>query len=288
MSLGALARRLFHAKGTVDTSVLYLTMFDSITPSVLPTGGSYAYAGYVDGLWPTYAEVKSRFPGHDVLSIAVFASGNAQALDIENGGATIAEAPGWVEKQIALGVYRPALYIEASNMKALEQAMAANHIARASYRLWVAHYIGAHVCGPHSCGYGLSQADGTQWTKSAMGLNLDRSMLLPDFFAERPAPNPTPSPAGPTWEEAMMNVLPTLQQGDHDLPHAVAYVRRAQVLTALVGKLNGLYGAETLAADGVFSESTTVAVAAVQKFFGLKEDGVCGPATWSALVTGHP
>ena len=86
----------------------------------------------------------------------------------------------------------------------------------------------------------------------------------------------------------MMNALPTLQQGDHDLPHAVAYVRRAQVLTALVGKLNGLYGAETLAADGVFSESTTVAVAAVQKFFGLKEDGICGPATWSALVTGHP
>ena len=117
-------------------------------------------------------------------------------LDIENGDATIAEAPGWVERQIQLGVYRPVLYIEASNMRALEEAMAANHISRASYRLWVAHYIGAHVCGPHSCGYGLAGADGTQWTKNAMGLNLDRSMLLPDFFADRPAPTPVPRRPG--------------------------------------------------------------------------------------------
>ena len=85
-----------------------------------------------------------------------------------------------------------------------------------------------------------------------------------------------------------MNTLPTLQQGDHDLPTGVAHVHRAQALTALVGKLNGLYAAETLVANGVFDESTTLGVAAVQKFFGLKEDGVVGPKTWVPLVTGRP
>ena len=61
-----------------------------------------------------------------------------------------------------------------------------------------------------------------------------------------------------------------------------------QALVQLVGSLNGLVGARGLTVDGVFAESTTVGVMAVQKFFGLKEDGICGPATWSALVTGHP
>ena len=52
----------------------------------------------------------------------------------------------------------------------------------------------AHLCAPGACGYGTGQADGTQWTQTALGLNLDRSILLPDFFDMRPAPRPVPAP----------------------------------------------------------------------------------------------
>jgi hypothetical protein len=219
--------------------------------------------------------------------MAVFASGNATGLDIENGDATIAEAPGWYERQVARGVYRPVMYIQASNMKALETELAAAHVNRASYRLLVAHYIGAHLCSPGTCGYGVGHADGTQWTSSALGLNLDRSILLPDFFAGRPKPAPTPSPGLPAWEEAMMNALPTLRQGDADEDGKVKYVHRAQALVQLVGQLNGLVGARGLGITGTFDESTTVGVKVVQKYFGLAEDGTVGPKTWAALVTGQ-
>ena len=254
MSLGALARRLFHATGTVDTSVLYLTMFDSITPSVLPTGGSYAYAGYVDGLWPTYAEVKSRFPGHDVLSIAVFASGNAQCLDIENGDATIAEAPGWVERQIQLGVYRPVLYIQASNMKALEQAMAANHISPGQLpplggplhrraRLRAALLRLRHRPGRR---HPVDQErHGAQPRPVDAAAGLLRRPPHPRTCAGR-------ADVGGGHDER----TPDPPAGEHDLPHAVAYVRRAQALVSLVGTLNGLYGAG-LPVDGAFAEITT-------------------------------
>ena len=283
MSLRAFTRRLVHATGKLDVAFPYITLFDDILAAVLPAGSSYAYAGYVNGMWPTFDVLKARFPHARLLDISVWSSADATALDIENGDAAIGDAPAWYERQVARGVYRPVLYIQASSMKALEQEMASVHIARASYRLWSAHYgLRAHLCSPAACGYGLSQADGTQWTQTALGRSLDQSILLPGFF------DPRPPPAVPAWQEAMMNVLPTLQQGAADDPGRVKFVHRAQALTALVGTLNGLHAAQALAVDGAYDESTTLAVAAVQKFFGLKEDGVTGPATWKALVTGAP
>jgi peptidoglycan hydrolase-like protein with peptidoglycan-binding domain len=289
MSLQAALRRLVHATGALDMTLPCTTMFDDIVVAVLPSGTSYAYAGYVDGMWPTFPELKARFPLADLLDMTVFASGDATGLDIETGDATITQAPGWYERQVARGVYRPVLYVEASRMKALEEVMAGQHVARASYRLWTAHYAAkAHVCAPGSCGYGLTQADGTQWTQTAAGRNLDQSILLPGFFAPRPKPVPTPVPAVPAWEEAMMNALPSLSLGVSDDPGHVYFVHRMQALTALVGKLNGVAAASAVVADGIFDDRTHLGLMAVQKFFALTEDGVCGPKTWAALVTGHP
>ena len=294
MTVSALLRRVVHATGKLDATRPYLTMFDDISVSVLPTGGSYAYAGYIDGAWPTFEELKRRFPRARLLDMAVFASGNATGLDIENGDATIAEAPGWFERQVSRGVYRPVLYIEASNMKALEQEMSRARIARASYRLWIAHYANrAHVCAPRACGYGLSEADGTQWTQTALGINLDQSILLPDFFDARPAPRPSPkpapkpAPASPSWEEVMMNSLPTLQQGDHDMPGTTQYVHRAQALVKVIGEINNISAAKGLNIDGVFGPVFTAAVESVQFFFHIKNNGVINPETWAYLVTGH-
>lgn len=299
MSIGAALRRAGHATGKLDATRPYITMFDSIAVSVLPSGGSYAYGGYTGGLWPTFNSLKTRFPGHRLLSIAVFASDDGECLDIENGDASIEEAPAWYERQVHRGVWRPALYTSASNLKALEKIMAAAHIARADYRLWSAHYLNkAHLCAPRSCGYGLSEADGCQWTSRALGISLDQSILLPDFFDSRPAPKPpAPKPVPPaprpdpvpdhSWQETMMNRLPTLKQGDRDVPGKVAFVGRMQGLIKYIGQVNGLEAAKNLTVDGDFGVHSTNALLSIQSFFGLKADRLCGPATWTVLVTGE-
>ena len=94
-----------------------LTMYDSTNVGALPHGAD-AYAGYVEGLFPTFAALKRQFAasGAHLLSIAVFASGDADCLDIEPGDATNAQAPGWVKRQLARGAHRPCLYTSVGNM----------------------------------------------------------------------------------------------------------------------------------------------------------------------------
>jgi hypothetical protein len=165
--------------------IVTLTMYDSVDVSALPPGAD-AYAGYRDGAFQTFAELQRRF--HDqainLLSIAVFASGTADCLDIETGDATNAEAPGWVKRQLAGGAARPCLYSSASNMDALVLALTEAGVGRARVRLWSAHYgQGRHICGPGTCGLTRHACDGTQWTDTALGRSLDESMLRTNFFA---------------------------------------------------------------------------------------------------------
>jgi hypothetical protein len=81
-------------------------------------------------------------------------------------------------------------------------------IDRAKTRLWTAHYgLGEHICGPGTCGALSINADGTQWTSSALGLVLDQSLLNDDFF--------TAATSGPTVTEA------ELQSGQLSNGHGV-------------------------------------------------------------------
>src|SRR5215472_3810027 len=102
-----------------------ITMYDAIHPQYLPKGAS-AYAGYVDGRWPTYNQLKSMFPNAHLLSIAVFPQNHAECLDIEPGDATPQQAPDWVKMELHRGVHRPAVYCSVSVMRQvlslLEQA----------------------------------------------------------------------------------------------------------------------------------------------------------------------
>lgn len=289
MSLGALLRRVGHVSGKMEARP-YITMFDDIEVSKMPAGPDYAYAGYTGGHWPTFAELSRRFPGHRLLSIAVFAGDDGECLDVEKGDATIADVPAWYERQVRRGVHRPVLYTSASNLVALERAMAAHHIERGAYRLWAAHYTGRpHLCAPHSCGFGLTEADGCQFTDRALGISLDRSILLPSFFDTRPAPHPTPAPVPSpvNWLEAALKQLPALKQGDKDQPAKVPHVRMMQGLVRAHGHAHKIEAASSLAEDGDFGVHTTNALLAVQSFYGLHTDRVCGPKTWACLITGE-
>lgn len=158
-----------------------ITMYDSIDVSQIPSNAA-AVAGYVGGRWPTFYSLERKFPKAHRLSIAVFASEDAECLDVEPGDARIDQAPAWVKRQLKRGVYRPVVYTSVSLAPKLLQALTASGIKRSQYRLWTAHYtFKPHLCSS-SCGFGELRADATQYSDHALGRNLDASLCLPSFF----------------------------------------------------------------------------------------------------------
>lgn len=230
----------------------YIYMQDAISVSDM-TSGFAAYAGYVDGIYANYGQVVSTFPNAQHLSISVF--GNAAAcLDIEPGDAVPGQAPGFFSQVGHDGALRPWLYCSAGWMTIVQMAMTAAGIARWQYFLWSAHYTGtAHFCGPNTCGFGLSQADATQY--AANNTN-DTSIVQPYCFSQ-PGPNPTLS------EGASGKAVVTLQTRLNVWSPFGKYVEV---------KVDGSFGALTLAA-----------VKAFQKYAKLTVDGIVGPLTWAQL-----
>ena len=131
-------------------------------------------------------------------------------------------------------------------------------------------------------------------------MSLDQSILLPDFFAPRPAPKPapepapkpTPAPAVPTWQETALNDLPALTQGNVDVNDKQPFVRVMQGCIVAKGHANAIEAAYDLKVDGAFGPKTVNALLAIQEHFGLHDSDeyskrVCGPKTWPAIITGH-
>lgn len=247
-----------------------IVMFDGTDPSQFPAAPA-AVAGYVAGRWPDFRTLTAMFPHARALSIAVSAGQDAECLDIETGDARPEDAPGWHERQRKRGVIRPCLYASVDLMQAqLIPVLKGAGIDRAAVRLWSAHYAGKHICGPASCGELSIEADGTQHSDHAFGRDLDQSLLAADFFAV-PAPKPpAPSPV-PAWQEAMMQALPTVRQGDSG-----EVVRTIQGLCIARG--------HPVTVDGQFGPATHEAVTAVQTARHLAADGIVGPATWPPLM----
>lgn len=265
-----------------------IIMFDSADDAQFPRGAQ-AYAAYVDGQvasQPNWSWVVAEFPNAYHLSITLNASEDADALDIENGAATPAQAAGWWQRQRNRGLERPCLYASASTMQAsIVPLVRAGTIARPLVRLWSAHYAGQHICSPSSCGAVSIAMDGTQWTDMAWGRNLDESLLAADFFGTPPPPKPAPSPVL-AWQETMMNKLPTLSEAAEDHAGQVFYVHRAQALVHLYGQITGLADANSQAVTGDYDAATAACVRAVQGHAGITPDGIVGPQTWSVLITG--
>lgn len=160
-----------------------VTMYDSVTPSAIPLKAR-AVAGYVNGRWATYPQLRKQFPHAKVLSVAVTPDRDADCLDVEPGDAQPGQAAGWVKRQRARGLARPAVYCSVSAAPAVLAGLAKNGIGRADIRLWTAHYTGKpHRCTLAACGYDCGgAADATQYTNRALGRNLDASLCSPEFF----------------------------------------------------------------------------------------------------------
>ena len=153
-----------------------LTMADSVTVADLPMGMD-AYAQYVDGGWPDYAQMVARFPDALHLSITTrrAADMQADALDVEplDAWPPGPEIPAFILGRAGLRV----VYVARDNV-ALVMGVA-ELPPRSRWKLWTAHYgFGEHICGPTTCGLEW-QADGTQWTDTGP---YDLSILLDTFF----------------------------------------------------------------------------------------------------------
>jgi hypothetical protein len=243
-------------------------MYDSIENGQFPPGAA-AYAAYVDGglgNQPNYDWVVRAFPQARHLSIALFADHDAECLDVESGAASPSDIPGWRERQVRRGIARPVIYANAYTMQTSVLAVLSSAgIARASVRLWTAHYSGqAHICGPRSCEALSIPADATQWSNNALGRVLDQSLLLDNFFG-------TPAAPAANWTETLMRQLPELRQGATG-----TYVRTVQFQLGERG--------HKVTVDGAFGPATLAAVKAVQAAARLTPDGVVGPATWPVLL----
>jgi hypothetical protein len=222
--------------------VVTLTMYDSTNVGTLPPGAD-AYAGYVQGAFLTFPALQRLFAadGAHLLSIAVFASGDADCLDIESGDATVAQAPGWVKGQLARGAPRPCLYTSVSNMDALVATLSGAGISRAEVRLWSAHYEqGKHICGPGTCRLTGHACDGTQWTDAALGRRLDESVLLSDFFSLSAPANQLIA------EESMLLKTGAGALTPVAIPHGATHVRLLAQDTATVGVLFHNHGTTTM------------------------------------------
>ena len=170
-----------------------LYMFDDINLKLIPAN-AVAVAGYIGGRWPTYPKVVTGWPHAKHLSIAVASGYDADCLDVETGDATIAVAPAWVKRQLALrkqghryNTPKPVLYTAASwGAELIAACTKAGLVYGKDYLWWSAHYnpvLGEHFCGP-KCGFGIKNtAHATQFTDKAFGKSLDESVVSSGFFS---------------------------------------------------------------------------------------------------------
>lgn len=170
------------AKPATPVVVQPITMYDSVDVTQIPANAR-AVAGYVNGRWPTFSSLVSKFPHAYRLSIAVTAAADAECLDVEKGDAEPFQAGAWVKRQLERGVKRPAVYTSVSQAAGVLAELARNGIRRDQIRLWTAHYtFKAHRCSSE-CGFGFTgTADATQYDDHALGKNLDASLCSPTFF----------------------------------------------------------------------------------------------------------
>ena len=101
-----------------------ITMYDTILNDQFPPGAA-AYAAYVDGSignQPNYAYIVAAFPKAQHLSVALFPTDNADALDVEPGASSPSDVPAWYAAQRKRGIQRPCVYASASTMNSRDPA----------------------------------------------------------------------------------------------------------------------------------------------------------------------
>lgn len=241
---------------------------DAVTPALL-TPGLKVYGGYYNGTFANLSAIEARFTSAVILSITPDGANGARCLDVEPGDARPGDAPAFFRNpshsmKPDSGV-KPMIYTSAGDVQAVVNAMTTAGIARGSYLIWSAHWIGRHICAPSSCGFPV--ADGTQY---ASNNSFDSSTWYTYCFPSLMGPPaPPPPPANPVLR--LTNPFTT-----------------GAAVTTLQRMLNNWQPVvktyPKLTMDGVFGAATGAAVKDFQTARNLAVDGVAGPATWAELL----
>lgn len=170
------------------------TLYDGITASEVP-GDGWGVAGYVDGRWPDFAALESRFPHVQHISITVSAQGTATVLDVEQDDATPAQAPGWAARMRARGIAHPVVYMNSATWQTVKDEFAAQGVAPPLY--WVAQYDRVAVVP--------AGAVAKQHTTTP---GYDVSAVADYWPGVDPAPVPTTTPTTPTPEDDVTTYYP--------------------------------------------------------------------------------
>lgn len=113
-------------------------MYDSINVARLPATAKM-FAGYVNGRWPTFNQLRAAYPSAICVSIAVTIDADADVLDVEKGDAYPTQAPSWAVRQRNRGA-TPTIYCSLNTWPAVKQAFKDAGVAEPLY--WIAHYDG--------------------------------------------------------------------------------------------------------------------------------------------------
>lgn len=180
------------------------TMYDGITPALLPVGGDL-YAGYVDGHWPDAEAIAARFPGKPVVRIAVRPTTDDGVVgDGPPDNGTWAEWVQWVVRRRAAHV-DPTMYTNASSWAAGIRAFMAAGVPEPHW--WIAHYDGDPAIP--------AGAVAKQHTETA---GYDVSSVADYWPGVDPAPKPQPAVVGHFVEESSVQIEPTsIHPGEYAL-----------------------------------------------------------------------
>jgi Rv2525c-like, glycoside hydrolase-like domain/Putative peptidoglycan binding domain len=120
-------------------------------------------------------------------------------------------------------------------------------------------------------------------TPPIQGADIDirvNSATSPDF-GQWPRPG-TPAPVATLTTQQMetiMQALPIIESGMTDAQLPYEYISRLQAI------LKDVYG-YPVTVSGSFDAATTAAVKQLQARYGLTQDGIVGPQTWTPVITG--
>jgi hypothetical protein len=233
-------------------------MYDGVTVAELPDGAQL-YAGYVDGHYANTQALAERFPAARHVPIAVFASTNeGVVLDVEQGDASPAEAPGWVQMRRAHGI-DPSVYCNADTWPAVRDAFHSAGVAEPHY--WIAKYDGMAEI---PIGAVAKQFESTA--------GYDRSVVADYWPGIDPAPAPAPqSGYGPPFPGEVLSLRsPVLHDGNVQTWQARMRARGWSIVA------DGWYGPASKAVCLAFQNDSTA------HGWPLVADGEVGPATWAA------